>query len=89
MSELVSRRAWMVVIPQAVERVLLTLWVGSLWTTGLVIAPTLFRSYERAVAGEIAGRLFAAMSLLGMLCAVLLLVFAVVRCRSQVCSHSL
>ena len=71
-------------ILQSVERILLTLWVGGLWMTGLVIAPVLFKSYERAVAGEIAGRLFAAMSLLGMLCGALLLAFAVVRVRQRV-----
>ncbi len=69
---------------QAVERTLLTLWVGGLWVTGLVVAPVLFRNYERVIAGEIAGRLFAAVSLLGMLCGVLLLVFAVVRARQRV-----
>jgi hypothetical protein len=70
-------------ILQAAERVLLTLWVGGLWVTGLVLAPVLFRNYERMVAGEIAGRLFAALSLLGMLCGVLLLAFAVVRSRQR------
>jgi len=71
-------------IPQAIERVLLTLWVGGLWVAGLVVAPVLFRNYERMVAGEIAGRLFAAVSLLGMLCGALLLVFAVARARQRV-----
>ncbi len=68
---------------QTVERVLLTLWVGGLWVTGLVVAPVLFRNYERMVAGEIAGRLFAAVSVLGMLCGALLLAFAVVRARQH------
>jgi len=71
-------------IHQAVERVLLALWVGGLWVTGLVVAPVLFRSYERMVAGEIAGRLFAAVSLLGMVCGALLLAFAVARARQRV-----
>jgi len=71
-------------IIQAAERVVLTLWVGGLWMTGLVVAPVLFRSYERMVAGEIAGRLFAAVSLLGMLCGALLLAFAVARARQRV-----
>ena len=70
-------------IIQAVERVLLTLWVGGMWVTGLVVAPVLFRNYERMLAGEIAGRLFAAMSLLGMLCGALLLAFSVVRARQR------
>jgi len=69
---------------QAVERVLLTLWVGGLWITGLVVAPVLFRHYERMLAGDIAGRLFGAVSLLGMLCGVLLLVLAVARARQSV-----
>jgi len=68
-------------ILQVVERVLLTLWVGGLWVTGLVVAPVLFRNYERMVAGDIAGHLFAAMSWLGMLCCALLLAFSVVRTR--------
>jgi hypothetical protein len=71
-------------ILQAAERVVLTLWVGGLWVTGLVVAPVLFSSYERVVAGEIAGRLFAAVSLLGMLCGALLLVLAVARARQRV-----
>jgi len=71
-------------ILQVVERVLLTLWVGGLWMTGLVVAPVLFRNYERMVAGDIAGHLFAAMSWLGMLCGALLLTFSVVRTRQRV-----
>jgi MFS family permease len=68
---------------QVTERVLLTLWVGGLWVTGLVVAPVLFKNYERMLAGDIAGRLFAAMSLLGMLCGALLLAFAAVRARQR------
>ena len=71
-------------ILQAAERIVLTLWVGGLWVTGMVVAPVLFRSYERMVAGEIAGRLFAAMSLLGMVCGALLLAFAMARARQRV-----
>jgi hypothetical protein len=71
-------------ILQATERVLLTLWVGGLWMTGLVVAPVLFKRYERMLAGDIAGRLFAASSLLGMLCGALLLAFAVARARRGV-----
>jgi len=52
--------------------------------TGLVIAPVLFRNYERMVAGDIAGRLFAAVSLLGMVCGALLLAFAAARARQRV-----
>jgi len=69
---------------QTIERVLLTLWVGGLWMTGLVIAPVLFRNYERMVAGEIAGRLFGAVSWLGLLGGAVLLALAVTRVRQQV-----
>jgi 4-amino-4-deoxy-L-arabinose transferase-like glycosyltransferase len=44
----------------------------------------LFKNYERMLAGDSAGRLFAAMSLLGMLCGTLLLAIAAVRARQQV-----
>ena len=69
---------------QAVERVLLTLWVGGLWMTGLVVAPVLFRTYERMLAGDIAGRLFGAVSWLGIMCGALLLAFAAARARQRV-----
>lgn len=71
-------------ILQSAERVLLTLWVGGLWMTGLVVTPVLFRNYERMVAGEIAGRLFATVSVLGVLCGALLLALAVARARQRV-----
>ena len=67
----------------ALERTLLTLWVGGLWVTGLVVAPLLFKNYERALAGEFAGRLFAGLSLLGMVCTALLLALAVARARQR------
>jgi hypothetical protein len=66
-------------IVRAIERILLTLWVGGLWVTGLVLAPVLFASYPRLVAGDIAGRMFTAVSLLGLVCATLLLGFAMAR----------
>lgn len=68
----------------AFERILLTLWIGGMWTTGLVVAPTLFKNFERALAGDIAGRLFSMLSLIGIACAVLLLAVAVLRARRAV-----
>src|SRR5690348_9304319 len=36
-----------------------TFWVGSLWTIGYIVAPTLFATLaDRALAGTIAGQLF-------------------------------
>lgn len=63
----------------AIERMLLTLWVGGLWITGLVFAPLLFASFARPLAGEVAGRLFSAMGLVGLFCGVLLLILLVTR----------
>jgi len=71
-------------IVNAVDRVLLTLWVGGLWTTGLVIVPVLFRNYDRMVAGEIAVHLFATVSRTGLLCGGLLLIFSAVRARQKI-----
>lgn len=55
------------------ERILLTLWVGGMWTTGYVVAPTLFQMLDRSVAGTVAGQLFSIMSYLGLVCGGLLL----------------
>ena len=58
----------------ALERFLLTLWVGSLWVTGFMVAPTLFALLdERALAGTVAGNLFTKVSYIGLLCGGLLL----------------
>lgn len=69
---------------RAVEQALLTLWVGGLWITGFIYAPQLFASYERLQAGDIAGRLFSAMSLTGMACGAILLGFTAMRARRRV-----
>lgn len=77
-------KPFVTVLP-AFERIVLTLWIGGMWTTGLVVAPTLFKNYERVLAGDIAGRLFSMLSLIGIACAVLLLLaLAVIRARQRV-----
>lgn len=40
------------------DRVLIALWVGALWTVGFVVAPVLFAELDRHTAGSIAGILF-------------------------------
>ncbi len=56
------------------EQIALTLWVGGMWIIGYVVAPLLFRSLDdRMLAGNLAGQLFAIMSYLGLVCALLLL----------------
>ena len=59
----------------ALERILLTLWVGALWTTGFMVAPVLFAELDdRALAGSLAGSLFTLTSYLGLACGGVLLV---------------
>lgn len=56
------------------ERIALTLWVGGMWITGYLVAPMLFSVLEdKQLAGMLAGRMFTAMSYVGLVCAVLLL----------------
>lgn len=57
------------------ERILLTLWVGGMWTVGYIVAPVLFAHLDdRALAGTLAGILFRIMGWLGLLAGTLLLV---------------
>ena len=58
------------------ERILLTLWVGGLWAVGYMVAPALFASLDdRALAGSLAGVMFAIVAYVGLLCGGLLLLF--------------
>ena len=58
----------------ALERVLLALWVGALWTVGFVVAPVLFAELDRPTAGTIAGILFHYLNFAGLLIGAFLLV---------------
>lgn len=50
-----------------------TLWVGSLWTIGYLVAPTLFATLpDQRLAGTIAGSLFRIEAWLSLACALLL-----------------
>jgi hypothetical protein len=66
----------------AVQRLALTLWVGTLCASGLLAAPILFQVLpDRALAGTVAGALFAATAWLGLGCGMLLLVLHWMRVR--------
>ncbi len=57
------------------RNVLLTLWVGGLWVTGYMVAPLLFSSLpDRMLAGMLAGKMFAAISWVGFVCGIYLLI---------------
>ena len=57
------------------EKILLTLWVGALWAIGYIAVPILFGSLEdRQLAGMLAGKMFTAVSYIGLFCGSVLLV---------------
>ncbi len=59
------------------EKILQTLWVGSLWAIGYLAVPTLFGTLQdRQTAGLLAGKMFTSVSYVGLFCAVLLLLSA-------------
>lgn len=64
---------------QVGERLLLTLWVGSLWAIGYIAVPTAFIHFDDSViAGAYAGRLFTLVNYVGLACgSVLLIQYAV------------
>ena len=56
-----------------------TLWAGSLWTVGYLVAPTLFATlYDRALAGTVAASMFRSEAWLSIACAVIMLALLVV-----------
>lgn len=66
------------------ERVLLTLWVGALWSIGYIATPTLFAMLEdRRLAGELAGQMFHIVSYIGLVCGVILLLSLIKRAGLQ------
>lgn len=56
------------------ERLLLTLWVGSLWAIGYLAVPIAFANLDTSIAGDYAGKLFFAVNILGIAAAVILLI---------------
>src|SRR5512143_1572482 len=64
----------------ALQSIAVTLWVGGMWVAGFVVAPLLFaRLPDRALAGTLAGRLFAVVAFIGIACAAYLLIYRLVR----------
>ncbi len=53
----------------------IVLWVGGLWAVGYLVAPLLFHNLpeDRVLAGFLAGKMFAGMAWVGMVCAAWLL----------------
>lgn len=56
-----------------VFRLVSMVWVGSLLTLGLIAAPVLFSMLDRAEAGSVAAQLFRIEAIIGMVCALVLI----------------
>jgi len=62
------------------DRILLTLWVGGLWSIGYMAVPTLFAELDdRQLAGNLAGQFFHVVNYLGLVCGTFLLFSTLVR----------
>jgi hypothetical protein len=60
---------------ERVRVLIVTLWAGSLWTVGYLVAPILFATLsDRALAGTIAGSVFHVEAWLSVFCAAVLIV---------------
>lgn len=66
------------------ERIVLTLWVGGLWTIGYIVAPALFANLEdRALAGTLAGVMFEIIAWIGLASGLFLLVVNQIESRGN------
>lgn len=67
------------------DRSLLTLWIGGLWISGYLVAPTLFSMLnDRQLAGQLAGQIFQTMNYIGLVVGSYLLVSTIVRSASHI-----
>lgn len=79
----------MVRLLDAVQAIAVTLWVGVLWTSGLVVAPLLFETLDdRTLAGNIAGRVFELTAWIGLVCGVCILFIWFVLRRRRGSNHA-
>lgn len=67
-------------LADALQVLTATLWVGALWAIGFIVAPVLFATLpDRAMAGQLAGKLFSLVAWIGIGCAVYLIIYRFVR----------
>ena len=65
------------------EKILLTIWIGALWTIGFLVTPILFGNLDdRQLAGMLAGKMFTAVSFIGLFCGLVLSVSELSRSES-------
>ena len=69
---------------QRASLLIATIWVGSLWTVGYLVAPTLFATlFDRTLAGTIAGSLFRVQNWVSLGCGSVLIVLIQLRARRE------
>ena len=56
------------------ERLLLTLWVGALWSIGYLAVPVAFATLDQTTAGNYAGVLFRIVNIMGQVCGAVLII---------------
>jgi len=67
------------------ERLLLTLWVGSLWAIGYIAVPMAFALLgDMTLAGNYAGKLFSVVNSLGLACGTILIITMLINFGKQV-----
>src|SRR5512133_3430578 len=65
-------------LPRHLADLSIALWVGGMWMLGYVVVPMLFKLLpDRMLAGKIAGELFTLLALIGIACALYLLLYQV------------
>ncbi len=75
-------------ITDALQSIVVTLWVGGLWAIGLIVAPLLFHALsDRSQVGMLAGEFFTAISYIGLGCGAYLLLFRLARFGGQAFSQ--
>ena len=65
------------------ERLLLTLWVGALWSIGYLAVPLAFISLETLVAADYAAKLFFAVNVIGIISGTLILLGKIIIQRGR------
>lgn len=61
-------------LPRHLADLSIVLWVGGMWMLGYVVVPALFKLLpDRMLAGRVAGELFTLLALIGIVCALYLL----------------
>lgn len=71
-----------------ISLIVITLWVGGLWMTGLAASILFDTIPDRSLAGNVAGQLFTTISYIGLVCGFLLLIEHFIHYQSVIIKQS-